>query len=102
MDDTIFSGLLREQNLLPGDLKEQVKTMGTRAGKAELFLERVIESPLNVGNCEPFNSLLTVMSDEQYNNNDALKQLATTIKQALASKCKKAIYIQLVVALHIL
>lgn len=85
MDDAIFSGLLREQNLLPGDLKEEVNAMHTRARKAEWFLDKAIESPLQVGNCEPFNSLLTVMSDEKYNNNDTLKHLATAIKQALAS-----------------
>ena len=93
MDDTIFSALLRAQNLLPGDLKEEVQRMPTRARKAELFLDRAIEIPLRIDNCEPFNNLLAVMSDEGHNNNDSLKKLATTIKQALASKCKVAIII---------
>ena len=87
MDDAIFTALLRAQYLLPGDLKEEVQKMPTRVQKAELFLDRAIEPPLNIGNSEPFNVLLAVMNDKNYNDNDALKHLATTIKQALTGKC---------------
>ena len=60
MQDVIFSGLLREKNLLPGDLMEQIRAKNTVAEMATLFLDEAIETPLSVGNFEPLNTLLTV------------------------------------------
>ena len=83
MDDIIFLALLKQHNLLPADLKEQVKAKPTRAEKTDLFLEKAIECSLGIGNGEPFNNLLTVMSDEVYVKSEILIQLAGKIKQEL-------------------
>ena len=82
-ESVIFSGLLREKNLLPVDLREQVQVKTTRAEKNELFLVKVIEPSLAIGDNKPLNDLFTVMSDEEYVNNNALKRLATEIKEKL-------------------
>ena len=83
MDDVIFLGLLRERNLFPGDLYEELQTEKTTARKAALFLDKAIQPFLDIGDFEPLNKLLTVMSDETYLKNDALKQLATNMKLEL-------------------
>ena len=84
MDDVIFLGLLREKNLLPGNLNDQVKLAEkTSAQKAALFLDEVVDPSIDVGEFEPLNTLLTVMSDDVYLKNDSLKQLANKIKEEL-------------------
>ena len=75
--------LLKDQNFLPGDLKQQVQARTTRIEEAVWFLDNAIEHPLNIDNCEPFCKLLTVMADEMYLKNEALKQLAAKIEQEL-------------------
>ena len=82
-EDVIFSGLLRQKNLFPADLRGQVQAKTTRAEKNELFLEKIIEPSLAIGDSKPLSDLFTVMSDEEYVNNDALKRLATEIKEKL-------------------
>ena len=84
MDDVIFLGLLREENLLPGNLNDQVQLAEkTSAQKAALFLDKVVESSIDIGEFEPLNKLLTIMSDDVYLTNDSLKQLANKIKEKL-------------------
>ena len=83
MDDVIFLGILREKNLLPGDLNGEIQAEKTVARKAVLFLDKVIEPSIDVGEFEPFIKLLTAMSDEVYLNNDSLKQLDAKINQEL-------------------
>ena len=84
MDDVIFLGLLREKGLLPGDLNDEVQLPGrTNAQKATLFLDKVVNPAIDIGEFEPLNKLLTVMSDETYLKNDALKQLANKMKEVL-------------------
>jgi len=83
MDDVLFSSLLREQNLLPSDLWEQVQTKATRTEKAACFLDKAIEPFIYIGDVKPLKNLLTVMSDEQYINSSPLKELATIIKEKL-------------------
>ena len=83
MDDVIFLGLLRERNLFPGDLYEDLQTEKTTARKAVLFLDKAIQPFLDINDFEPLNKLLTVMSDETYLKNDALKQLAANMKLEL-------------------
>ena len=83
MSDVLFLELLKHQNLLPGDLKQQVQTKATRMEKAVWFLDNAIEHPLNIDNFEPLCKLLTVMADEIYLKNNALKQLAAEIEQEL-------------------
>ena len=81
MDDVIFLGLLREKNLLPGYLSEEVQAERTKAEKATLFLDKVVDPSIDVGEFGPLNNLLTVMSDEVYLKSVLLKQLANTMKQ---------------------
>ena len=83
MDDAIFLGLLREKNLLPGNLNDKIQAERTKAQKATLFLDKVIDRAIGIGEFEPLNKLLTVMSDEEYLNDLQLKQLANNIKQKL-------------------
>ena len=83
MGDVLFLELLKHQNLLPGDLKQQVQTKATRMEKAVWFLDNAIEHSLNIDNFEPLCKLLTVMADEIYLKNIALKQLAAEIEQEL-------------------
>ena len=83
MDDVIFLGLLRERNLFPGDLYEELQTEKTTARKATLFLDKAIQPFLDINDFETLNKLLTVMSDETYLKNDALKQLAANMKLEL-------------------
>ena len=83
MGDVLFLELLKHQNLLPGDLKQQVQTKATRMEKAVWFLDNAIEHSLNIDNFEPLCKLLTVMADEMCLKNIALKQLATEIQQEL-------------------
>ena len=83
MDEVVFLGLLREQNLLSANLNEQIQARSTRTEMVELFLKKTIEYFLSIDDCEPFNNLLTVMSDEMQLNNDPLKQLAIKICQEI-------------------
>ena len=83
MGDVLFLELLKHQNLLPGDLKQQVQTKATRMEKAVWFLDNAIEHSLNIDNFEPLCKLLNVMADEMYLKNNTLKQLATEIEQEL-------------------
>ena len=87
MDDVIFLGLLRQKNLLPGDLNYQVQLAEkTSTEKAALFLDKVVDPSIDTGEFEPLIKLLTVMSDEVYLKNDSLKQLANKIKEELDKK----------------
>ena len=84
MDDVIFLGLLREENLLPGNLNDQVQLAEkTSAQKTALFLDKVVESSIDIGEFEPLNKLLTIMNDDVYLKSDSLKQLANKIKEEL-------------------
>ena len=83
MGDVLFLELLKHQNLLPGDLKQQVQARATRMEKAVWFLDNAIEHPLKTDNFEPLCRLLTVMTDELHLKNDSLKQLAAEIEQEL-------------------
>ena len=84
MDDVKFLGLLRVKNLLSGNLYDELQLAEkTKAQKATLFLDKVIDRAIGIGEFEPLNKLLTVMSDEEYLNDPLLKQLANNIKQEL-------------------
>ena len=83
MDDVMFFGLLREKGLLPGNLINEVQAEQTKAQKAALFLDKVLDSAICIGEFDPLNKLLIAMSDEVYVKNDLLKQLANKIKQEL-------------------
>lgn len=82
-DDVVFLGLLMQQNLFSGNLKEQVQAKATRKESSACFLEGAIECPLNIDDFEPLCKLLIIMTDEIHLKNDTLKQLAIKIKQEL-------------------
>ena len=83
MDDVILLGLLREKSLLPGNLNDEILAEKTRAQKAALFLDKVVDPSIDIGEFAPLNKLLTVMSDDAYLKNDSLMQLANKIKEEL-------------------
>ena len=83
MDDAIFLKLLREKNLLPGNLNDEVNAEKTSTQKAALFLDKVVDPAIHIGELEPLIKLLTAMSDETYQKNDTLKQLADKMKEVL-------------------
>ena len=83
IDDVIFLGLLREKNLFPGNLSDVVQAGRTNAQRAALFLDKVVDCAMGVGEFQPLNKLFTVMSDVVYLKNDSLKQLATKMRQEL-------------------
>ena len=76
MNDACFRSLLYRADLLPGNLKEEVKSKPTRAEKAEHFLDQRINN--NVTN---FIKLLEVMEKSKYDNN--LINLARQIRNEI-------------------
>ena len=83
MNDTLFLEKLKSQNLLPGDLNEEVQAKDTTAKKAACFLDNVIDRSLSIDNFELLHKLLIVMSDEEDINNDLLKQLSSQMQEEL-------------------
>ena len=86
MDDVIFLALLRQQNLLPGNLIDQLQVQlaeKTSAQRAALFLDKVVNTSIDIGEFEPLNKLLMVMSNEVYLKNNLMKQLANKMKEEL-------------------
>ena len=83
MNNIIFLELLKGQNLLPGDLQEQIQSKTTKAERTAWFLDHAIEPSLNIDKVEPLCKLLSVMSDEIDLKSDSLKQLAREIAQKL-------------------
>ena len=78
MDDAVFTAKLFSNNLLPGDLKNQLKLLHrTSADKAVLFLDSVIEPSVTGDDGSTFNKLLNVMEDSEYEH---VKQLAKQIR----------------------
>jgi len=75
MDDILFTAELFSKGLLPGDTKEMVKSLPTRASKAAHFLDNVIK-PVNT-DCS-FKILLDIM---EISDNIAVKELASQVRQ---------------------
>ena len=63
MDDAYFRSLLFSADLLPGNLKDEVKSMTTRADKAEYFLDHGIK-----GDTTKFLNLLEVLKKSEDNS----------------------------------
>ena len=82
-NDVLFLELLKCQNLLPGDLQEQIQSKATTAEKTAWFLDQAIEPSLNIDKVAPLCKLLSVMSDETDLKSALLKQLAAEIAQKL-------------------
>ena len=77
MEDARFRSTLFSAGLLPGNLKNEVKSKPTQADKAEHFLDCVIKSSKN------FKQLINVM---QECNDDSVKTLAEQIKVEIDRK----------------
>ena len=78
MDDAVFIAELFSNDLLPGDLKNQLKLLHrTSADKAVLFLDSVIESSVTSDGGSSFDKLLNVMENGEYQH---VKQLAKQIR----------------------
>ena len=81
MDDAVFVAKLFSNDLLPGDLKNQLKLVHrTSADKAALFLDRVIEPSVTSDGGSSFDKLLHVMEDSEYQH---LKELVVQIRTSL-------------------
>ena len=84
MDDAVFTAELFSNDLLPGDLKNQLKLVHrTSADKAVLFLDSVIEPSVTSDGGNSFDKLLHVMEDSEYQH---VKELAEQIETNLSCK----------------
>ena len=77
MDDVKFIAKLYSKGLLPGNLKNQMKSEKTSADKAALFLDSVIEPSVTSDGGSSFDKLLHVMEDSEYQH---VKELAEEIR----------------------
>ena len=67
MDDECFIAKLFGNGLLPGDLKNEIKSLPTSAQKATKFLDRIIQPAITTNGDEMLNVLLTVMRNSGNN-----------------------------------
>ena len=78
MDDAVFIAELFSNDLLPVDLKNQLKLLHrTSADKAVLFLDSVIDPSVTSDDGSSFDKLLNVMEDSEYPH---VKELAKQIR----------------------
>ena len=80
MNDVTFTAQMFSSKLLPGNVKDQVKSQATQADKATYFLDHVIKPSLTSGVGSSFNKLLKVMEDSEY---DDVKELSQQIRSRL-------------------
>ena len=84
MDDAVFVTNLYSNDLLPGNLRNQLNLQNrTSVDKATLFLDSVIEPSVTSDDGKSFNKLLNVMEDSEY---DHLKELAKLIRTSLRER----------------
>ena len=84
MDDAVFVAKLFSNDLLPGDLKSQLKlTHRTSADKAALFLDSVIEPSVTSDGGSSFDKLLHVMEGSEYQH---VKKLVVQIRTSLLER----------------
>ena len=77
LSDAMFTARLYSKGLLPGDMKDTLKSQPTQAKQATEFLDQVIGPSLKNDGITPLKKLLTVMEDS------GLKRLAKTIRSEL-------------------
>jgi len=65
MNDATFISKLFSANLLPGNVKDQMKSMNTRADKATHLLDHVIQPSVMTGVGRSFDDLIKVMEDSE-------------------------------------
>ena len=85
MDDAVFIAELFSANLLPGNVKDQVKSMSTPADKATHLLDHVIQPSVMTGVGSSFDDLIKVMEDSEY---DGVKELGGIIRSKLKNPLK--------------
>ena len=78
MDDVRFIAKLYSERLLPGNVKNELKSQKTSADKAAHFLDNVIEPSVTSDGGSSFDKLLTVMEGSEYQH---VKELAGQIRQ---------------------
>ena len=84
MDDTLFIAKLFTNDLLPGDLKSQLKLLHrTSADKAALFLDSVIEPSVIRDDGSSFDKLLNVMEGSDF---EGVKELAKQIRTSVRKR----------------
>ena len=78
MDDPVFTAELFSNDLLPGDLNNQLKLVHrTSAEKAVLFLDSAVKPSVTSDGGSSFDKLLHVMEDSEYQH---VKELAEEIR----------------------
>ena len=85
MDDALFIAELFSANLLPGDVKDQVKSMSTSADKATHLLDHVIQPSVMTGVGSSYDDLIKVMENSEY---DGVKELGGIIRSKLKNPLK--------------
>ena len=80
MEDGTFTAKLNSYGLIPGGVGDHIKSLPTKAEKAEHFLKNVIKESLEIDDTEEFENLLTVMEGCEYNY---VKRLAAKIRSDL-------------------
>ena len=85
MDDAIFISELYSRDLLPGDLKNELKAERTSAKKVSYFLDNVIEPSVTSSHGNRFDDLLNVMEDSEY---QVVKELAKLIRTSVRETCR--------------
>ena len=100
MDDEYFVAQLYANDLLPGDLKNEIKSLTTSAKKATKFLDDVIQPAVTSNRNEMLNILLTVMRNS--GNNDVIQlaeNIYSMINPILSSSNKTGYYTLSIVSL---
>ena len=80
MNDVTFLSKLFSVNLLPGNVKDQVRSISTRADKVTHLLDYVIQPSVMTGVGRSFDDLIKVMEDSEY---DGMKELAKLIRHRM-------------------
>ena len=80
MNDDAFLKALRKKNILPGDVKNNLKQFSDASEKASYFIENVIKKGFDRGDDSCFTNLLAAMKESRYGE---VKDLAEEIKNKL-------------------
>ena len=80
MNDVTFLSKLVSANLLPGNVRDQVKSKSTPKDKAVHFLDYVIQPSVTTGVGNSFDDLIKLMEDSEYNG---VKEMAKLIRSKL-------------------
>ena len=86
MDDAIFRAKLFSNDLLPGDLRNQLNLWTKSVDKASHFLDSAIKPSVTIDGGSSFLKLLIVMEDSKYEN---VRKLAASIRTNLATNLRE-------------